>query len=100
MHQIQPERGIARENHKVRQLGILLLFLVIPVILFWRRDLFFVLDDWTLLLLMVDNNLWAYSIMADGEVLMPVTRFIYYILIHLFGVNYGWLILILSLIHI
>ena len=32
--------------------------------------------------------------MADGEVFMPVTRFIYYILIHLFGVNYGWLILI------
>jgi hypothetical protein len=32
--------------------------------------------------------------MADGEVFMPVTRFIYYILIHLFGVNYAWLILL------
>jgi hypothetical protein len=32
--------------------------------------------------------------MADGEILMPVTRFIYYILIQLFGVHYGWLIII------
>lgn len=94
MHQIQPESGIAVENHTVRQLGVVLLFLVIPVILFWRRDLFFILDDWSLLLSMVDNNLWVYSSMADGEVFMPVTRFIYYILIHLFGVHYGWLILI------
>lgn len=94
MHQIQPERGIAGENHNVRQLGIVLLFLVIPIILFWRRDLFFIRDDWSWLLLMVDNNLWVYSLMADGEVLMPVTRFIYYTLIHLFGINYAWLILI------
>ena len=94
MRQIQPERGIAGENHNVRQFGILLLFLVIPIILFWRRDLFFIRDDWSWLLLMVDNNLWVYSLMADGEVFMPVTRFIYYILIHLFGVNYEWLILI------
>jgi len=94
MHQIQPERGIGEENRHVRQLGILLLFLVIPVILFWRRDSFFILDDWSLLHLMVGNNLWVYSRMADGEILMPVTRFVYYILIHLFGVHYGWLILI------
>jgi len=94
MHQIQPERVIAGENHNVRQLSILLLCLVIPIILFWRRDLFFIRDDWSLLYLMVDNNLWVYSRMADGEVLMPVTRFIYYILIHLFGVHYAWLILI------
>jgi hypothetical protein len=94
MHQIQPERGIAGEKLNVRQLGILLLFLVIPIILFWRRDLFFILDDWSLLLLMVDTNLWVYTRMADGEVFMPVTRFIYYILIHLFGVHYEWLILI------
>ena len=94
MHQIQPERGIAGGNHNVKQLGILLLFLVIPIILFWRRDLFFIRDDWSLLHLMVDTNLWVYIRMADGEVLMPVTRFIYYILIHLFGIHYEWLILI------
>jgi hypothetical protein len=94
MHQIQPDRGIAGKNHYVRLLGILLLFLVIPTILFWRRDLFFIRDDWSLLHLMVDNNLWVYSRMADGEVFMPVTRFIYFILIHLFGVHYDWLILI------
>jgi hypothetical protein len=94
MHQIQPENGMAEKNNNIRQLLILLLFLVIPVILFWRRDLFFIRDDWSLLLLMVDNNLWVYTRMADGEVFMPVTRFIYYTLIHLFGVNYGWLILI------
>lgn len=94
MHQIQPERGIVGENHNVRQLGILLLCLVIPIILFWYRDLFFILDDWSLLLSMVNNNFWVYSRMTDGEVLMPVTRFIYYILIHLFGVHYPWLILI------
>jgi hypothetical protein len=94
MHQIQPEMGIAGKNQNVRQLGVLLLFLVIPIFLFWRRDLFFIRDDWSWILLMVDNNLWIYSLMADGEVFMPVTRFIYYILIHLFGINYSWLILI------
>jgi hypothetical protein len=94
MHQIQPERGIAKKNHNVRQLGILLLFLVIPIILFWRRDLFFIRDDWSLLYLMVDTNLWVYIRMADGEIFMPFTRFIYYILIHLFGVHYEWLIFI------
>jgi hypothetical protein len=94
MHQIQPERGIVGEKLNVRQLGIVILFLIIPIILFWRRDLFFVLDDWSLLLLMVDTNLWVYTRMADGEVFMPVTRFIYYTLIQLFGVHYEWLILI------
>lgn len=94
MHQIQPEKQVALENPKVKKLGILLLFLVIPVILFWRRDLFFILDDWSLLHLMVGNNLWVYSGMSDGEILMPVTRFIYYILIQLFGANYSWIILI------
>jgi hypothetical protein len=94
MHQIQLESGIAGENHNIRQLGIFLLFLVIPIILFWRRDLFFIRDDWSLLHLMVNTNLWVYLRMADGEILMPVTRFIYYNLIHLFGVNYEWLILI------
>jgi len=94
MHQIQPERGNGWQNQNIRQLGILIVFLVIPVILFWRRDLFFILDDWSLLHLMVGNNIWVYSRMADGEILMPVTRFIYYILIHLFGVHYSWLILI------
>jgi hypothetical protein len=94
MHQIQPDRVIAKENQYVIQLVILLLFLVIPTILFWRRDLFFIRDDWSLLQLMVDNNIWVYARMADGEIFMPVTRFIYYTLIHLFGVNYEWLILI------
>jgi len=94
MHQIQPERGNGWQNQNIRQLGILIVFLVIPVILFWRRDLFFILDDWSLLHLMVGNNLWVYSRMSDAEMLMPVTRSIYYILIHLFGVHYSWLILI------
>jgi hypothetical protein len=94
MHQIQPEKEIDRENQNVRQWVILLLLIIIPILLFWRRDLFFVLDDWSFLHLMIDNNLWVYSRMADGEVFMPVTRFIYYILIHLFGVHYDWLILI------
>jgi hypothetical protein len=94
MHQIQPERGNGWQNQNVIQLGILLLFLVIPIILFWRRDLFFILDDWSLLHLMVGNNLWVFSRMADGDVFMPVTRFIYYTLIHLFSVHYGWLILV------
>jgi hypothetical protein len=94
MHQIQPERGIAYKKHNITQFGILLLFIVIQIILLWRRDLFFIRDDWSLLHLMVDTNLWAYIRMADGEVFMPVTRFIYYILVQLFGVHYEWLILI------
>jgi hypothetical protein len=94
MHQIQPERGVAQKPQTIIRWGIILLFLVIPVILFWRRDLFFILDDWSFLHLMVGNNLFVYVRMADGEVLMPVTRTIYYILIHIFGVHYEWLILI------
>ena len=94
MHKTQSGSGIAAENHNIRQWGILLLFMAIPIILFWRRDLFFIRDDWALLHLMVDNNLWVYSCMADGEIFMPVTRFIYYLLINLFGVHYEWMVLI------
>jgi hypothetical protein len=99
MHQIQAERGIGGINHHFRQLGIFLILLVIPVILFWRRDLFFILDDWTLILQMSDgNSFWQFSIMPDCEMIMPISRFIYYIMILLFGVHYSWLILINCLI--
>jgi hypothetical protein len=94
MHQIKPEMGIAEDKHNLIHLGKFLLFIIIPVILFFNRDLFFILDDWSLLHLMVGNNIWIYSRMSDGEILMPVTRFTYYILINLFGVHYSWLILI------
>ena len=94
MLQVQPEGEISGEKTNIRQLGILLLFLIIPVILFWNRDIFFILDDWSLLHLMVGNNLWVYSRMPDGEIFMPVTRVAYYILIHLFGANIKWLILV------
>lgn len=94
MLQVQIEKEIYGEKTNIRQLGILLLFLIIPVILFWNREIFFILDDWSLLHLMVGNNLWVYARMSDGEIFMPVTRVTYYILIHLFGSHIKWLILV------
>ena len=98
MNKIKAENGIGPQYHNVRLLGVLLLFLVIPVILFWRRDLFFILDDLTLIHQMDGNSVWIFSRMADCEMIMPVSRSIYYTLVQLFGANYGLLILINSLI--
>ncbi|MBI4643892.1 MAG: hypothetical protein HY743_09295 [Deltaproteobacteria bacterium] len=75
--------------------GVALLFLALPVALFWRPGLFFFIeDDWAFLSQMVSHPFWQYLLMPDGEVWMPLSRAIYYGLIHTFGEHYGSLLLI------
>lgn len=75
--------------------GVALLFLALPVALFWRPGLFFFIeDDWAILSQMVSHPFWQYLAMPDGEVWMPLSRVVYYGLIHTFGEHYGSLLLI------
>lgn len=74
------------------------MFLAIPVALFWRPGhFFFILDDWTSLLQMRQLSFWQYLTTPDGEVFMPLSRLIYWLLIHILRDRYDYLLLINSL---
>ncbi len=75
--------------------GIALLFLALPVALFWRPGhFFFIEDDWAILSQLVSHPFWQYLTMPDGEVWMPLSRAVYYGLAHTCGEGYGTLLLI------
>lgn len=75
--------------------GVALLFLALPVALFWRPGRFFFMeDDWPILAQLVSHSFWQYLTMPDGEVWMPLSRAVYYGLAHTFGEGYGTLLLI------
>ncbi|MHB8066904.1 MAG: hypothetical protein ACYDIC_03275 [Desulfobaccales bacterium] len=75
--------------------GIALLFLALPVALFWRPGLFFFMeDDWPLLAQLVSHPFWQFLAMPDGEVWMPLSRAVFYGLAHTFGEAYGSLLLV------
>ena len=75
--------------------GLALLFLAVPVAMFWRPGLFFFMeDDWPLLTQLVTHHFWQFLAMPDGEVWMPLSRAVYYGLAHTFGEGYSTLLLI------
>lgn len=75
--------------------GLALLFLALPVAMFWRPGLFFFMeDDWPLLTQLVTHHFWQFLAMPDGEVWMPLSRAVYYGLAHTFGEGYSTLLLI------
>jgi len=75
--------------------GVALLFLALPVALFWRPGLFFFIeDDWAILSQMVSHPFRQFLAMPDGEVWMPLSRAVYYVLTRSFGENYDILLLI------
>jgi len=72
-----------------------LLFLALPVALFWRPGhFFFIEDDWAILSQLVSHPFWQYLTMPDGEVWMPLSRGVYYGLAQIYGEHYDALLLI------
>jgi len=73
---------------------IALLFLALPLALFWRGGFFFIEDDWAILSQIVGYPFWQYLATPDGEVWMPLSRAVYYGLVSVFGDRYTILLLI------
>lgn len=86
----------APANPRSFYLGLVaLIFLVLPVAMFWRPGaFFFVEDDWAILSQMVSHPFWKYVSMPDGEVWMPLSRAVYYGLTRAFGERYDILLLV------
>jgi len=75
--------------------GLAVLFLALPVALFWRPGhFFFIEDDWAILTQLVSHPFWQYLTMPDGEVWMPLSRAVYYVLALICGERYDTLLLI------
>jgi hypothetical protein len=72
-----------------------LIFLVLPVALFWRPGhFFFIEDDWAILSQLVSHPFWYYVTMPDGEVWMPLSQAVYYGLAQTLGERYDTFLLI------
>ena len=88
-------------NHKITgRSGILtspliaaLLLLALPVIIFWRSNFFYIIDDWTTLIHMVQYPFGTYLVTPDGEQWFPFFRLVYYGLVQLAGEHYSFLVL-------
>lgn len=75
--------------------GVALLFLALPVAMFWRPGYFFFIeDDWAILSQIVSHPFRQYLAMPDGEVWMPLSRAVYYGLASAFGERYDLLLLV------
>jgi hypothetical protein len=75
--------------------GVALLFLALPVALFWRPGrFFFIEDDWAILSQLVSYPFWQYLFRPDGEVWMPLSQAVYYGMVSAWGDHYGTLLLI------
>jgi multidrug transporter EmrE-like cation transporter len=70
------------------------LLLVLPVLIFWRSDLFYFADDWTRLLIMSHQNFWIYVVERDAEQWFPVFHLVFYAMIQGTKGQYGSLVLI------
>jgi hypothetical protein len=73
---------------------VALLLCVIPVIFYWRHDLFFMWDDWTELDFLAKKPFMQYLLAPDGEIFFPVFHFFFYFLIRLSGERHGILVLV------
>ena len=75
-------------------LKALVLLLAVPVLLFWRPYFFYIIDDWTALIQMVDYPFGQYLLTPDGEQWFPFFRLIFYGLVRLAGERYYLLVLV------
>jgi hypothetical protein len=80
-----PENDIVSPTEASLKRWAPLLLLIVPLVFYWRSDLFFIWDDWTELDLMSHHSFWVYLFTPDGEILFPVFHAIYYGLFKLFG---------------
>lgn len=65
------------------------LLLLLPLAIFWRRDFFFLFDDWTELVGMTQSGFFHYILTPNGEIWFPLFRSVFYGTVHLVGGNYG-----------
>ncbi len=72
----------------------LLLLLALPLLVFWRPNFFYVIDDWTALIQMAQYPFGKYLVVPDGEQWFPFFRLVYYGLVHLAGEHYSFLVLV------
>jgi hypothetical protein len=73
---------------------VLLVLLALPVIRFWRPGFFYILDDWTALILMAERPFGQYLVTPDGEQWFPLFHLLYYGLVKLAGEHYAYLVLL------
>ena len=72
----------------------LVLLLVLPLLVFWRLNFFYIIDDWTALIQMVEYPFWKYLVVPDGEQWFPFFRLVYYGLVALAREHYSFLVLV------
>ncbi len=75
-------------------LKALALLLAVPLLLFWRLHFFYIIDDWTALIQMVNYPFGQYLVTPDGEQWFPFFRLIFYGLVRLAGERYYLLVLV------
>jgi hypothetical protein len=75
-------------------LKVLVPLLALPVIIFWRPVFFYVMDDWTALIQMVEYPFGQYLISPDGEQWFPFFHLVFYGLVKIAGEHYSLLVLI------
>lgn len=73
---------------------ILAFFIVLQIAIFWRTQLFFILDDWLALIQIVNNSLWHYLNKTDAEQYFPFFHLVYYLLANVFGDRYSLFLLV------
>lgn len=78
----------------IHPLTAALMLVALPVIIFWRSNFFYVIDDWTALIQMVQYPFGKYLVVPDGEQWFPFFRLVYYGLVQLAGEHYSFLVLI------
>lgn len=81
-------------SSRFRLFGVALLLGALPVAIFWRAHLFFILDDWTELWMMSRYPFAHYLALPNGEQWFPFFHLIFYGLIKIVGQNYKWLVLV------
>lgn len=75
-----------------------LLFFLIPLILFWRFNIFFfICDDWTAIVSIAENPLWRHLIIPDAEMWIPLGKLAFFGLVGAFGEHYSMMIMVNSL---
>jgi hypothetical protein len=62
--------------------------------IFWKPIFFYMLDDWTALIQMVQYPFGQYLLVPDGEQWFPLFHLIYYGLVKIAGLHYSLLVLV------
>lgn len=77
-------------------LGVAMLLLATPTVIFWRPHLpfFYIIDDWTALIQMSEEPFWQYVLRPDGEQWFPFFHLIFYGLVRMAGERYDLLLLV------